>query len=237
MAQTEEKTLRTFAFEPAPRAVAGIAGGGEISVHRIYCVGRNYAAHAREMGGDPTRELPFFFQKPADALVASGTAIAYPSMTADYQPEVELVLAIAKGGTDIAVDAARDHIFGYAVGLDMTRRDLQGELRKAGRPWDMAKGFDHSAPCGPFRRVRESGFIERGAIWLKVNGAVRQTSDIAQMTWNPYEVIHWLSRFVALKPGDLIYTGTPEGVSAVARGDRLLAHIDGLPELEIGIAG
>lgn len=214
-----------------------IAGSDEtFPVRRIYCVGRNYAAHAREMGSDPDREPPFFFMKPADAVVASGSTIPYPPATENYQHEIELVAAIGTGGRDIAVEAALDHVFGYAVGLDMTRRDLQMQAREKGRPWDMGKGFDQSAPCAAIHPVAAVGHIASGAIWVEVNGEKRQVADVADLIWNVAETIAHLSRLVALAPGDLIYTGTPEGVARVGPGDRMVGHIDGLGDLEITIA-
>ena len=217
------------ALLPAP--ALAIAGGGSFPVHRIYCVGRNYAAHTREMGFDPNREEPFFFLKPADALVASGKAIAYPPMTQDFQHEIELVVAIGEQGRDIAVEQAHRHVFGYAVGLDMTRRDLQMNARKQGRPWDMGKGFDESAPCAALVPASRCGHLEHGAIWLKVNDEVRQRSDISHLIWSVAEVIQHLSRYVTLLPGDLIFTGTPEGVGPVKPGDVMEGHIDGLEDL------
>jgi fumarylpyruvate hydrolase len=210
---------------------AAVVGGGSFPVHRIYCVGRNYAAHAREMGHDPDREDPFFFLKPADALTPSGATIPYPPMTQDFQHEIELVVAIGSDGSNIAVEVAEKFIFGYAVGLDMTRRDLQMQARKQGRPWDMGKGFDFSAPCGPISPMKTTGALTRGAIWVKVNGETRQRSDISMLIWSVPETIHWLSRYVELIPGDLIYTGTPEGVATVRPGDVLEGHIDGLVDL------
>ena len=216
---------------PQPVPTLAVSGGGAFPVHRIYCVGRNYAAHTREMGFDPNREEPFFFLKPADALVASGKDIAYPPMTHDFQHEIELVVAIGEGGRAISAEQAHRHVFGYAVGLDMTRRDLQMNARKQGRPWDMGKGFDESAPCAPLIPASVCGYPERGAIWLEVNGEVRQKSDIAHLIWSVPEVIQHLSRFVTLCPGDLIFTGTPEGVGPVKAGDVMEGHIDGLEDL------
>jgi fumarylpyruvate hydrolase len=216
---------------PLPAPSLAVSGGGAFPVHRIYCVGRNYAAHTREMGFDPNREEPFFFLKPADALVASGKDIAYPPMTHDFQHEIELVVAIGEGGRAISAEQAPRHVFGYAVGLDMTRRDLQMNARKQGRPWDMGKGFDESAPCAPLIPASVCGYLERGAIWLEVNGEVRQKSDIAHLIWSVPEVIQHLSRFVTLCPGDLIFTGTPEGVGPVKAGDVMEGHIDGLEDL------
>jgi fumarylpyruvate hydrolase len=216
---------------PQPVPTLAVSGGGAFPVHRIYCVGRNYAAHTREMGLDPNREEPFFFMKPADALVASGKDIAYPPMTHDFQHEIELVVAIGEGGRAISAEQAHRHVFGYAVGLDMTRRDLQMNARKQGRPWDMGKGFDESAPCAPLIPASVCGYLERGAIWLEVNGEVRQKSDIAHLIWSVPEVIQHLSRFVTLCPGDLIFTGTPEGVGPVEAGNVMEGHIDGLEDL------
>lgn len=212
-----------------------VEGGDSFPVRRVYCVGRNYRAHAIEMGTDPDREAPFFFTKPADAVVPSGTRIAYPPRTSDYQHEIELVIAIGKGGRDIPVERAHEHVFGYAVGLDMTRRDLQIEARKAGRPWDMGKAFDQSAPCGVLKPASGGAILDKGAISVTVNDDVRQSSDIALLIWNVAEVIADLSTYVELAPGDLIYTGTPEGVGPVERGDRLVGRIDGLADLEVTI--
>ena len=221
---------------PAPELTTiPVVGGDPFPVRRIYCVGRNYAAHAREMGHDPDREDPFFFMKPAGAIVPTGSKIPYPLMTKDYQHEIELVVALAKGGTAIPVEKAPDCIFGYAVGLDMTRRDIQGEAKKLGRPWDMGKGFDQAAPCAPLHRVSQVGHLGNAAIWLKVNGEIRQQSDLSKLIWSVPETIAYLSRFVALAPGDLIYSGTPEGVKAVVKGDVLHGHVDGLTDLEITI--
>jgi len=205
-------------------------------VRRIYCVGRNYAAHAREMGHDPSREPPFFFQKPADALVQDGGFMPYPPATGDLHHEIELVVALHRGGMNIPADKALEHVFGYAVGLDMTRRDLQGEAKKAGRPWDMGKGFDHSAPCSAIVPAAVAGHPSKGRISLSVNGQVRQDGDIADMIWSVPETIGYLSSLVELMPGDLIFTGTPEGVAACARGDVLEGRIDGIGDLRITIA-
>ena len=221
---------------PAPPVVTvPVVGGTEFPVRRIFCVGRNYAAHAREMGHDPDREPPFFFTKPADAVVPSGSTIAYPPKTRDYQHEVELVVALGRGGREVPEIRAFELVFGYAVGLDMTRRDVQAEAKKQGRPWDMAKGFDQSAPCGAIAPVAKIGHVIEGAIRLSVNGVIRQQADISEMSWSVPEVIAHLSQWVALAPGDLIYTGTPAGVGAVTSGDRLEAHIDGLPDLVVTI--
>jgi fumarylpyruvate hydrolase len=224
-----------FAFSPPPTPAVPVSGAGAFPVRRIFCVGRNYAAHAREMGHDPDREAPFFFTKPADAILLCGNPLPYPPRTEELHHEIELVVAIGRAGAEIPVDQAQSHIFGYAVGLDMTRRDLQAEAKKLGRPWDMGKAFDRSAPIGTIRRVEESGILRRGAIWLDINGQRRQSSDISALIWSVPEVIAELSRFVALAPGDLIYTGTPEGVDAVRRGDRLHGHIDGLSDLAVTV--
>jgi fumarylpyruvate hydrolase len=212
-----------------------VAGGGAFPVRRIYCVGRNYEAHAREMGFEADRDEPIFFTKPADAIVLDGASIPYPRMTANYHHEVELVLALGAGGNEIPVDAAAAHLFGYAVGLDMTRRDLQLAARQQGLPWDMSKAFDHSAPCGTITPVGAAGEIGQAGIRLSVNGEVRQSSSIAQLIWSIDEIIHWLSRYVDLAEGDLIYTGTPEGVGPVVAGDVLHASVDGLPPLTVSI--
>lgn len=222
---------------PAPAATTiPVIGGDSFPVRRIYCVGRNYAAHAREMGADPDREDPFFFMKPADAIVPTGSTIPYPVKTRDYQHEIEMVVALKGGGSDVPVAKALDLVFGYAVGLDMTRRDIQGEAKKMGRPWDMGKGFDQSAPCAPISPASKVGHIGKGAIWLKVNGKIRQKSDLELLIWSIPETISYLSGLVTLAPGDLIYSGTPEGVAAVVKGDKLEGHVDGLTDLAIAIA-
>jgi fumarylpyruvate hydrolase len=213
-----------------------IKGGGAFPVRRIYCVGRNYRAHAIEMGADPDREAPFFFLKPSDTIVPSGSTIGYPPRTEDYQHEIELVVAVGMGGRDIAADKALDHVFGYAVGFDMTRRDLQMAARKAGRPWDMGKGFDQSAPCGEITPACETGPMTSGTMRLTINEEVRQETDLSLLIWSVSEVIADLSSYGELVAGDLIYTGTPEGVGPVHRGDRLVGRIDGLAELTLDIA-
>jgi fumarylpyruvate hydrolase len=228
--------VMAFAF-PVPSAPAVTTVDQSLfPVRRIYCVGRNYAAHVREMGHDPEREEPFFFMKPADAVVPSGSTIPYPSMTADLHHEIEMVVAIGKGGRDIPTSRARDHIFGYAVGIDLTRRDLQGHSKKHGRPWEMGKSFDNSAPCGPISSISQVGHIDMGEIWLKVNGEIRQHSDVKMLIWSVPEMIAHLSRFVELQAGDLLYTGTPEGVSACRKGDTLVGHVDGLEEIVVKIS-
>ena len=218
---------------PAMPAIPVLGSLAVFPVRRIYCVGRNYADHAREMGGDPNREPPFFFGKPNDAVVPGGGAIPYPSLTSNLHYEVELVVALSKGGRDISSSEAKDCIFGYAVGIDLTRRDLQATAKEKGQPWDTAKGFDQSAPISPITPVSPGGHPAAGAIWLSVNGVEKQRGDLAQMTWQVPEVISHISSFVALAPGDLIFTGTPSGVGPIVRGDRIRCGIDGLGELEI----
>lgn len=209
----------------------GIAGSTDrFPVRRIFCVGQNYAAHIREMGGDPDRQQPFFFTKPADAVVASDTTLAFPSRTHDLHHEVELVLALGSGGSNITVADAEAIIFGHAVGLDLTRRDLQAEAKAAGRPWDMAKGFDHSAPIGLLRLGPPPA---AGAIALTVNGEARQSGDLSQMIWTVAEIIAALSTYVELKPGDLIFTGTPSGVGPINRGDTVSGTIESVDAVEI----
>jgi fumarylpyruvate hydrolase len=206
-----------------------------VPVRRVFCVGRNYAAHAREMGSDPTREPPFFFMKPADTLVTTGQ-IPYPPATEDLQHEVELVVTLQTGGADLSPPEAIAAIYGFAVGLDMTRRDLQAAAKKAGHPWDMAKGFDASAPIGPIVPQTQTGLLGSGSIRLSVNGTVKQQGDLADMIWPVADVICHLSRLVTLAPGDLIFTGTPDGVGPVRRGDVLDAEIEGLPPLHVKIS-
>ena len=208
-------------------------------VRRIYCIGRNYAAHAREMGSDPSREPPFFFQKPTDAIqpVAVGEVAdhPYPSLTKNYHYEVELVAALKSGGRSIPVDRALDHVYGYAVGLDMTRRDLQRAMGDEKKPWEIGKSFDMSAPIGPIHPVEKVGHRGRGAISLSVNGQVKQNSDLSNMIWNVAEQIAKLSEAFELKAGDIIYSGTPENVGPVVKGDVLLCRIEGLPDMSIKI--
>ena len=218
-----------------PMVVVPVQGGGFFPVRRVYCVGRNYAEHAREMGHD-SREPPFFFDKPADALVIEGGSIAYPPQTADFHHEIELVVAIGKDGTGIGEHVALDHVYGYAAGLDMTRRDLQAEAKKAGRPWTMAKGFDQSAPIGSIAPASRIGHPDRGAITLSVNGAERQRGDLADQIWSVPETIAFLSRLVTLRAGDLIMTGTPAGVGAVRRRDVLEGAIEGVGTVSTVIA-
>jgi fumarylpyruvate hydrolase len=223
-----------------PAVTIPVAGTDlQFPVRRIYCIGRNYAAHAREMGSDPTREPPFFFQKPTDAiqLVAPGTVgdHPYPTLTKNYHYEVELVAALHKGGRDIPVARALDHVYAYALGLDMTRRDLQRGMGDQKKPWEIGKSFDRSAPIGPLHRVAQTGHYTKGTIWLKVNGQTKQNADLSQMIWSVAEQISRLSEAFELFPGDIIYSGTPENVGPVVKGDRIDCHIDGLPGLSIRI--
>ena len=214
---------------PAPKqASVPVAGGGEFPVRRIFCVGRNYAAHAREMGHDPDREAPFFFTKPADALLTGGADMPYPPATKDLHHELELVVALKSGGADIPAADALGKVWGYAVGLDMTRRDLQNEAKKLGRPWDMSKGFDHSAPIGEMIPAAAFPDCGKGKIELKVNGQVRQSSDLSFLIWSVAETIAYLSGMVTLEAGDLIFTGTPEGVAACVKGDVLEGVVEGV---------
>jgi fumarylpyruvate hydrolase len=226
----------TFVIPPAAQPSVEVAGtDARFPVHRIYCVGRNYAAHAREMGMDPDRDPPFFFSKPADAVVANGTPVPYPPRTANLHHEIELVVAIGTGGRDIPLASALDHVYGYAVGNDLTRRDLQFSAREQGRPWDVSKGFDGSAPVSAIRPSAEMGHPDRGAIWLEVNGEARQRADLSEMIWSVPEIVAELSTYFELRPGDLIFTGTPEGVGPVRRGDSLVGGIDGLETLRTTI--
>jgi fumarylpyruvate hydrolase len=237
-AQTQAQTLKTpFAVPPT---LIPIAGSDQMfPVRRIYCIGRNYAAHAREMGSDPMREPPFFFQKPTDAIqqVAAG-GIAdhpYPSLTKNYHYEVELVVALKGGGKNIAADKALDLVFGYAVGLDMTRRDLQRAMGEQKKPWEIGKSFDRSAPIGPIHPVAKVGHIGSGRISLAVNGQVKQDATLAHMIWGVAEQIAKLSEANELMPGDIIYSGTPENVGPVVVGDTILCKIEGLPDLSVKI--
>jgi 2-keto-4-pentenoate hydratase/2-oxohepta-3-ene-1,7-dioic acid hydratase in catechol pathway len=232
------------ATAPTPFAVPAtyipVVGSGEMfPVRRIYCIGRNYAAHAREMGSDPTREPPFFFQKPTDAVqfVAAGTVPdhPYPPLTKNYHYEAELVAALGKGGRNIPVARALDHVWGYTLGLDMTRRDLQRAMGDEKKPWEIGKSFDRSAPIGALHKVEQTGHFTQGAIWLKVNGQTKQNANLNQMIWSVAEQISKLSEAFELFPGDIIYSGTPENVGPVVRGDVIEMHIDGLPNLSVKI--
>ena len=227
----------SYVFPPAPTPSVPVVGTeAQFPVHRIYCVGRNYEEHAKEMGFTG-REPPFFFMKPADAIVVAPpgatTPLPYPSLTTNLHHEIELVVAIGKGGKNIAAADALSHIYGYAVGLDMTRRDLQNDMKKQGRPWSIGKGFDHSAPIGPITPAAQAGNVGKAGIWLQVNGVDRQRSNVAQLILNIAETIEHLSAAWELQPGDLIYTGTPEGVSAVVTGDVLEGGVDGLGSIRL----
>ena len=226
-------------FPAAPQVAVPVVGSDAVfPVHRIYCVGRNYAEHAKEMGGTG-REAPFFFMKPVDAILVAlpghPALMPYPSLTTNLHHEIELVVAIGKGGKNIAAAQAFEHIYGYAVGLDMTRRDLQNDMKKQSRPWCIGKGFDHSAPIGPITRAKDVQAIEQASISLQVNGQDRQRSNVSQLIWNIAETIEQLSTAWELQSGDLIYTGTPEGVGAVVAGDKLLGEISGLKSIHVHI--
>lgn len=228
--------MSNYLFEAMHRPTIAVAGRADrMHVRRIFCVGRNYADHAREMGGDPEREPPFFFTKPADAVVDSGSTIPYPPLTGDLHHEMELVVAIGREGLHIGESRALDHVLGYAAGIDLTRRDLQQVARQAGRPWDWGKAFDHSAPCGPLALAEQIGHPRAGRIWLEVNGELRQDRDIADLVWNVPEIVATISRAVRLRAGDLIFTGTPAGVGPLAVGDHVTGGIDGVGEIEIRI--
>ena len=203
-------------------------------VHRIYCVGRNYAAHAIEMGHDPNREPPFFFQKNPDNLLV-GQDFPYPDKSNDVHHEIEMVVALVQGGKDISLDRALEHVYGYGVGIDMTRRDLQGEAKKMGRPWEIGKAFDCSAPCGELVPASLIGHPDHGRVWLEVNGQIRQQGDLNQLIWKVPEMISYLSGLFTLAPGDLIFSGTPAGVAAVQRGDRLRGGVEGVGEISLQV--
>ena len=235
VAQPQAKTPFAVAATYIP-----IVGSDELfPVRRIYCIGRNYAAHAREMGSDPTREPPFFFQKPTDAIqyVATGTVAdhPYPTLTKNYHSEAELVAAIGKGGRRITPEQALSHVYGYTLGLDMTRRDLQRAMGDEKKPWEIGKSFDRSAPIGAIHKVAQTGHFTQGAIWLKVNGQTKQSANLNQMMWSVAEQITKLSEAFELFPGDIIYSGTPENVGPVVVGDVIEMHIDGLPNLSVKI--
>ena len=220
-----------------PQPAVPVAGTDQaFPVHRIYCVGRNYAAHALEMGHDPNRVTPVFFMKPADAIVHTGSIIPYPSRTENFQHEIELVVAIGEAGQNIAAANALDHVFGYAAGIDLTRRDLQIAAKESGGTWDTAKGFDHSAPISPLQRAADIGHPDAGRIWLSVNDEIRQNADLNELIWSVPEAIAELSTFFALAPGDLIFTGTPAGVGLLEAGDKVTGGIEGIDEIAITIA-
>jgi 2-keto-4-pentenoate hydratase/2-oxohepta-3-ene-1,7-dioic acid hydratase in catechol pathway len=230
---------KRMAFSVAPVTIPVVGSDEVFPVRRIYCIGRNYAAHAREMGSDPNREPPFFFQKPTDAIqyVPAGTVAdhPYPTLTKNYHYEAELVAVLGKGGKNIPVGQALDHVWGYTLGLDMTRRDLQRAMGDEKKPWEIGKSFDHSAVLGAVHKVAQTGHFTQGAIWLKVNGAIKQNANLNQMIWSVAEQIAKLSEANELFPGDIIYSGTPENVGPVVRGDVIEMHIDGLPNLSVKI--
>ncbi|RWQ33804.1 MAG: fumarylacetoacetate hydrolase family protein [Mesorhizobium sp.] len=228
-------TTSSYVIEPTAIPSIPVVGTDKMfPVHRVYCVGRNYAAHAVEMGHDPNKEPPFFFQKNPDNLNVSGE-FPYPPASNDVHHEIEMVVALKSGGTDIAVEKALDCVFGYGVGLDMTRRDLQGKAKDMGRPWEVGKAFEASAPCTPLVPASSIGHPTQGAIWLDVNGERKQTGDLNQMIWKVPEMISYLSGLFTLMPGDIILSGTPAGVGAVVRGDVLRGHIDGVGDLEVRV--
>jgi fumarylpyruvate hydrolase len=226
----------SYAFPPAPIVTLDAMSSEPFPVRRIFCVGQNYSDHAREMGANPESDKPFFFMKPPSAILQNNSVMPYPTFTQDLQPEVELVVALHKGGKNIPVGKVDyDYVFGYAVGLDMTRRDLQRAAKEKGRPWDMAKGFDHSAPCSAITPEFYAGNIARGKIELKVNGEIRQSADVGDMIWKIPQMVNYLSNLVELFPGDLIFTGTPAGVAPVVKGDVIEATVAGLEPLIITI--
>ena len=223
--------MSNYVVPPSPVATVAVAGtAARYPVHRIYCVGRNYADHVREMGADPRSEPPIFFMKPADAVIASGTEVPYPSRTKNFHYEAELVVALGRAGRATTRESAESFVYGYAVGIDFTRRDLQAEAREGRRPWDVAKGFDHSAGIGPIQPLGSGAPRTTGRIRLTQNGVTRQDADLADMIWSVAEVIRELSTYFELAPGDLIYTGTPAGVGPLGIGDEVVATIDGLGE-------
>ena len=226
----------SYVFPINETPVLTVAGTEDFfPVHRIYCVGQNYSEHMFEMGSNPERDAPFFFCKPADAVINQKSIISYPSKTKNLHHEIEMVVAIGEKGREISKSEALNHIFGYTVGMDLTRRDLQKEAKKKGRPWAVAKGFDHSAPCSVLHKVDEVGYLEKGSITLKVNGEIRQRGDISEMIWSVPEIISILSGYFELLPGDLIFTGTPSGVGPIKKGDKLEGLIEKLTKLEINI--
>jgi fumarylpyruvate hydrolase len=228
--------MTDFVFSPPERSsVAVIGSEARFPLRRVFCVGRNYAAHAREMGKDPDREPPFFFMKPADAVVPATGRVPYPPQTNDLHHEVELVAAIGKPGRNVPAERALDLVWGYGVGIDLTRRDLQAIAKEMARPWEWAKGFDASAPCGPIHPVAAIGHPAKGRIWLTVNGTTRQDGDLSEMIWPVADVVSIVSRSMALMPGDLVYTGTPSGVGALNPGDRVTAGVAGLADIALTI--
>jgi fumarylpyruvate hydrolase len=226
--------MTDYVLPPSAIPTVPTRDGTAFPVRRVYCIGRNYAAHTVEMGHDPNREAPFFFQKNPDNLDATGE-FPYPPQSSDVHHEIELLVALKSGGSAISVETALDHVWGYAVALDMTRRDLQGAAKKAGRPWEIGKAFERSAPVGLLCPVSVVGHLQQGRIALQVNGAVRQEGDLSQMIWKVPEMISYLSEYFELRAGDVILSGTPSGVGPVQRGDMMLAMIDGLPSLSVNV--
>lgn len=226
----------SFVVPAAPQNTPAVEGTPDLfPVHRIYCAGRNYADHVREMGHDPDREPPFLFCRLADAVVANDSKIPYPTATDTLHHEIEQVVAIGKGGVNIPATQALDHVYGYAVGIDLTRRDLQGVAKKMARPWDSGKAFDNAAPCAAVRPASEIGHPHRGRVWLAINGDLRQEGDLNQLIWSVPEIIEYLSGLWELQPGDLIMTGTPAGVGAIERGDRITGGVDGIGEIRVQV--
>jgi fumarylpyruvate hydrolase len=235
-----DQATMSYVFMPPATVAIPVAGTDDVfAVRRVYCVGRNYAAHAREMGYDPDREPPFFFCKPADAVIpvrdGQTLELPYPAQTQNYHYEAELVAVIGKPGADIPVENALEHVYGYAVGLDMTRRDLQMKMREMGRPWEIGKAFDASAPIAPIHRASDIGHPQQAAITLTVNGETKQSSNVTHLIWSVAETVAYLSQFFRLEAGDVIYTGTPEGVGAVKAGDLMVTAVEGLGELKVRV--
>lgn len=228
--------MTEFVIQPAPQPSVAVAGSqARFPIRRVFCVGRNYAAHAREMGKDPDREPPFFFTKPADAVVAAEGTVPYPPLTENLHHEIELVVAIGKAGANVKPAQALDLVWGYGVGVDLTRRDLQDVAKKMSRPWDWSKSFDASGPCGPLQPASAIGHPSQGAIWLKVNGETRQQGDLTELIWPVADVIAYISESMTLQPGDLIFTGTPAGVGALNPGDAVTAGVEGVGEITFTI--
>lgn len=228
--------MTNYVIEPPAQPSIAVAGGAaRFPVRRIFCVGRNYAAHAREMGKDPDRELPFFFTKPADAVVDSGATVPYPPLTGNLHYEIELVVAVGRGGAGIPEENIYDHLWGACVGIDLTRRDLQLEAKEKGRPWDMGKAFDRSAPMSALTPIDSVTSLESGRIWLAVNGDIRQDGDLSELIWSVREHLSILSHSIALAPGDLVMTGTPAGVGPVVPGDAITGGVEGLEDIRISI--
>ncbi len=224
--------MSSYTFDPHPVVSVAVDGLKErFPIRRIFCVGRNYEAHVREAGFDPAREPPFFFTKPTDAIIETGATIPYPQETKNYQYEIELVVAIGKGGRNIKAANALEHVYGYTIGIDFTRRDLQLVARDNGRPWDWGKSFDNSAGISPIKRASVVGHKDKGRIWLAVNGTVKQNQDLTDMIWKTPEIIEFCSRAMELKAGDLIYTGTPAGISPIVPGDKITGEIEGLADI------